>query len=276
MHEFVSFNHQLISAKNSFLSTLSPAVFYGKGIFTTVAIYNSKPFLWEKHRRRLIENAKKIGVDLSGFSERKIINSLSDIISENKIIAGRARLTFLDESSISIWQSEQKRKTSFFINTADFHKISENFRLTVSPFQTNSTSPLANVKSCNYLENMLASEDARSTGFDEAVRINERGEIVSACLANVFWSKDGEIFTPSFETGCLAGTTREFVLENYSVKKIKADLSELNEADAIFLTSAGIGIVQVSEFQEKKFRHESRELTKILKPQIHADKSKIN
>ena len=213
MHDFISFNYQIISAENSFLPVISPAAFYGKGVFTTVAIYNSKPFLWQKHWRRLIKNAKKINVDLSKFSEQTVEKSLSEIIAANKITNGRARLTFFDESSISIWQTEQKKQTSFLINTADFREIPKRLRLTVSPFHTNTTSPLSGVKSCNYLENVLALEDAKAKGFDEAIRINERDEIVSACMANIFWLKEGEIFTPNLNTGCLAGTTREFVLD---------------------------------------------------------------
>lgn len=274
MHDFVSFNHQIISAENSFLRTISPAAFYGKGIFTTVAIYNSEPFLWRKHWQRLVENAKKVWVDLSEFSEQTVKKSLFEIIDANKITNGRARLTFFDESSVSIWQTEQKKQTSFLINTADFREISKPFRLTVSRFRTNSTSPLSSVKSCNYLENILALEDAKAKGFDEAVRINERDEIVSACMSNIFWMKNGEIFTPNLNTGCLAGTTREFVLENYSVCEKQAKLNELNEADQIFLTSAGIGIVQIAEFQGKKFSGGLHQLTKIC-PQMNTDKFKI-
>lgn len=267
MHDFLSFNHQIISAENSFLPTISPATFYGKGIFTTVAIYNSKPFLWRKHWQRLIENAQKLRVDLSKFSEQTVKKSLFEITAANKITNGRARLTFFDESSISMWQTKQKKQTSFLINMADFREISKTFRLTVSPFRTNSTSPLSGVKSCNYLENILALEDAKAKGFDEAVRINERDEIVSACMSNIFWLKNGEVFTPNLKTGCLAGTTREFVLENYSICEKHSELKELNEADQIFLTSAGIGIVQIVEFQGRKFNIELHQLTKIC-PQI--------
>ncbi len=274
MHDFVSFNHQIISAENSFLSALSPAAFYGKSVFATVAIYNSKTFLWQKHWQRLIENAKKINVDLSKFTERAVKNSFLEIIASNKITNGRARLTFFDESSISIWQTEQKKQTNFLINTADFREIPKHLRLTVSPFRTNSTSPLSGVKSCNYLENILAFEDAKAKGFGEAVRLNERDEIVSACMANIFWLKDGKVSTPSLDTGCLAGTTREFVLENYSVCEKKSKLNELNETDAIFLTSAGIGIVQIAAFQEKKFSRKLHEITQILKPRMNMEKTK--
>ncbi|MEO6589891.1 MAG: aminotransferase class IV, partial [Pyrinomonadaceae bacterium] len=122
----------------------------------------------------------------------------------------------------------------------------------ISPFLVNSTSPLAGVKSCDYLENIIALEEAEQRGFDEAVRLNERGEIVSACMANIFWRKSGRLFTPLLKTGCLAGTMREFVLENEDGFEIKMSLDSLENADEIFLTSAGLGICKVSEFDIHK------------------------
>ncbi len=244
MHNFVGFNHQIIPAETAFLSVISSAALYGKGIFTTVAIYNSKPFLWQKHWQRLIENSQKIGICLSEFSEEIVGNQISQILIKNNYTRGRARLTFFDESQPYLWQTNSERKINLLIQTGDFRKINNNQRLTISPFRINSTSPLVGVKTCNYLENILSFEDAKVKGFDEAIRLNEKDEIVSACLANLFWKKGGAIFTPSLETGCLKGTTREFVLENFRVEERKAELIELEKADEIFLTSAGIGVVK--------------------------------
>lgn len=266
MHEFVNFNHQITPAQKSFLPAISSAAFYGRGIFTTVAIFDGKPFLWKKHWQRLAENAKKISLDLSEFSETAIENSLLEIVTKNKLANVRARLTFFDETASKIWQNKSEHKTSFMITTANFRAVSENFCLTVSPFSINSESPLAGVKSCNYLENILALENAKANGFDEAIRLNVRGEVASATTANIFWTKNDEIFTPSLETGCLAGTTRRFILEKFAVNEKRAQIIELEQADRVFLTSAGIGIVQVSRFQKKKFSRRLHELAQILKP----------
>jgi branched-subunit amino acid aminotransferase/4-amino-4-deoxychorismate lyase len=248
MHRFISLNRRILRAENAFVSAVSAAALYGRGVFTTVAIHDSIAFLWEKHWRRLTEDARRVGIGLTEFSEEATKNLLSEIVEKNNVTRGRARLTFYDESASSVWHSDSKPKTNLLIHTADFREIKNNLRLTVSPFRVNTKSPLVGVKSCNYLENILALEDARAKNFDEAVRLNERGEIVSACLANVFWKKDEEIYTPGIATGCLRGTTREFVLENFAAEERAAALSEINEADEIFLTSAGIGIV-ICEFE---------------------------
>ena len=242
MHKLVSLNLQIESAENSSIPAVSPAALYGKAVFTTLSVEHSKPFLWEKHWHRLQSNCQKLNVDLSGFTEAGVKTALFQIIEENHLERGRARLTFFDRSANGIWQFESSNRTDFLITTADFRETKTKYRLTVSPFSINSNSPLANVKSCNYLENLLAFEEAGKRGYDEAVRLNEKGEIVSATMANIFWIKNETIFTPALETGCLAGTTREFLLENCAVWQIKAELPEITGADEIFLTSAGIGL----------------------------------
>lgn len=251
MHEFISFNHRIITAGEAKISALSSAALYGSGVFTSLAVYNRKPFQWEKHWRRLAKNAEKLNIRLgSEITEEAVRNSLFELIEANNLTEGRARITFFDEAASEIWTFENARRTSVLIATGDFRAGAEEFRLTLSSSRINSKSPLANVKSCNYLENLLALEEAKSRGFDEAIRLNEKGEITSASMANLFWIKDETIFTPSLETGCLEGTTRAFVIElvkeiGFEIYTTEENFDELRLAEEVFLTSAGIGVVKV-------------------------------
>ncbi len=74
------------------------------------------------------------------------------------------------------------------------------FAITVSPYRVNTLSALTGIKSVNYLDHMLAWEEARGRDFDEALMLNERGEVVSATLANLFWVRDGTLHTPQLST----------------------------------------------------------------------------
>ena len=154
MHRIVFFNQKILSASETNLPAVSSAALYARGVFTTVAIKDRKAFLWEKHWRRLKDNADRIGVDLSEFSENFFVSALDELIEKNEIENGRARITFFDESASRIWHFEMRRKTSVLMTTDDVREVRENLRLTISPFLVNSTSPLAGVKSCNYMENI--------------------------------------------------------------------------------------------------------------------------
>ncbi|MBS1794642.1 MAG: aminotransferase class IV [Acidobacteria bacterium] len=250
MHEFVSLDFRLLSAEKASIPAFSPAFLYGKSVFTTLAVTGGKPFLWEKHWRRLQSNAAALNVDLRDFSEETVSAELARLIEKNGFERGRARLTVFDRSAAGLWKRESETAAGLLIATAAGRDFDGPLRLTVSPFPVNSKSPLAGVKSGNYLENLLALEDARSKGFDEAVRLNEKGELVSTAMANLFWVKAEKIYTPALETGCLPGTTREFLTENFPVEEIKTGLNELAAAAEIFLTSAGLGI-RPAAFGEK-------------------------
>lgn len=264
MHENVFYNGQIFSAADAFTSSVSPAALYGKGIFTTIAVRNKESFLWKKHWKRLENNARHVRISIADFSDRMLEGALNEIIVKNDFACGRARITFFDESPSDLWLFESYRKTSLLITTTDLRETPQNFRLTVSPHRINSTSPLAGIKSCNYLDKILALDEAKKRGFDEAVCLNEGGEIASAGMANIFWLKDRKLYTPSLKTGCLPGTTREFILENCECEEIEAEIEALKNADSIFLTSAGIGVVQAAEFDGKILNKRTHEILRLL------------
>src|SRR5258706_2570414 len=133
MGEFASLDRTIVSSSDALISALSSAVLYGKGVFTTVAIHNGVPFLWEKHWRRLTQNAARLVVDLSEHSEQTTKKALDDLIEANGIVNGRARITFFDERSSIIWPLGSERKTSLLILTRDLRPVPNNFKLTVWP-----------------------------------------------------------------------------------------------------------------------------------------------
>lgn len=253
MHEFVSFNNTITGADKARLSAVSSAALYGKGIFTTIAINDSEPFLWEKHWQRLQGDAARVGLHIWEYPEETVAAALAGLIEKNRVKSGRARITFFDERGGDPWPADTGRETTLLINTGDPRPAPENLRLTVSPYPVNSRSPLAGIKSCNYLENLLALNEARGRGFDEAVRLNERGEIASACMANIFWREEGKLYTPTLASGCLPGTTRAYVIEKLGAIEMDSGPEALETANAIILTSAGLGMIEAGELEGRPF-----------------------
>jgi branched-chain amino acid aminotransferase len=266
VHDLASYNGQIVAADAIRLPALSAAALYGKGLFTTLPIYDgTKDDWWYEHWVRLSRDALKLGLDISSLDLGEIALWIDELVRENRVGDGRARVTFFDEGPTELWPAGLSAGTSVLITTGDRHPVPEYFRLTVSPFKINSASPLAGVKSCNYLEKIFAKNEARERGFDESIQFNERGEVVSAAMANVFWLKGDQLFTPSLATGCVPGTTRLMALEFTDCREVETGLAELQSADAIFLTSAGLGVVQVAELDGRVLdREEYTELTWML------------
>jgi branched-subunit amino acid aminotransferase/4-amino-4-deoxychorismate lyase len=149
------------------------------------------------------------------------------------------------------------------------HVAARDVALTLSPHRLLSTSPLAGVKSTAMLETLLAMEEARARRFDDAVMLNERGEIVCTTTANIFWSEGDELFTPSVATGCVAGVTRHFVCE--IARRLRINLVEgsypvqrLRSAREVFLVSTARLIVPVASFDITAYRRPQASMTRIL------------
>jgi branched-subunit amino acid aminotransferase/4-amino-4-deoxychorismate lyase len=224
---------------------------YGSGVFTTIRIIDGEPWLWDKHWRRLIHDAERLGIDTSPYSEYMVRRGLDESIPDaDKAKALKARITITDRRSSPLWSDtrpEVPSNVEFLV--APLRRLPRPFRRGISPHRVNSTSPIVGLKTCNYLDQLMALRHSMDASLNEGVRTNENGHITSACMANVFWLRGDQLFTPSLATGCLPGTTREFVMENTAVTEVDVGTDELREADAIFLTSAGLGVVAVDEFR---------------------------
>jgi len=261
MHPVIYLNKVMLEATKARVAPVSSAMLYGRGVFTTVAVYNSKPFLWPEHWRRLHDHAERLSVDCAGLTEANLGESLRKLIAVNQVTRGRARVILLARSGRDVWRTkkESPRKTDVLIMTGEPQKVpAAGMSLAVSPYRINTLSPLVGIRSLNYLEQVLAWEEAQARDFDEAVVLNERGEIVSATMANIFWFTDGTLHTPALSTGAIAGITRAAVIEVAGQQFIPViegvyELSDLTEANEIFLTSASLGVAQVTTFDFRRY-----------------------
>lgn len=123
----------------------------------------------------------------------------------------------------------------------------------VAATRRNEGSPASRLKTLAYLDNVLARAEARAAGADEAVMLNNRGEIACAAAANLFWIRDGRLYTPRLDCGVLAGITRARLMAAREVEEVAVGVDVLKTADAIFLTNSLIGIREVSQLDDKVF-----------------------
>jgi len=261
VHPVIYLNKTMVDATKARVAPVSSAMLYGRGVFTTVAVYGGNPFLWPEHWRRLVTNADHLGINHEGCSERSVGEALRKLVAVNRVTTGRARVVLLARNSPDFWKTKRTtgRKTDLLIMTSDQQKVREaGISLAVSPYRVNTASPVVGIKTLNYLERVLAWEEAQSRQFDEAVMLNERGEVVSATMANIFWVNDGTIHTPSLVTGAYHGVTRAAVLDLAEKQFIPVlqgvyDMADLTNAEEIFLTSASLGLAIVTAFDFRQY-----------------------
>ena len=135
-------------------------------------------------------------------------------------------------------------------------KYESGFKAALSSLRRNSQSPLSRLKSTCYMENILARMAARAAGCDEAILLNEQGYLAEGSTTNIFLASNGELITPSLESGVLPGITREAVLEiaraaNIKTMERQVELKELIEAEEAFITNSVLELMPLTRFEGK-------------------------
>lgn len=280
MHRLIYHNDRIIDAVDARLSPTLAGLLYGWGVFTTLRVYAGKPFAFDRHWARFMVHAEKAHIpatiDLTLASR-----ALNELIVANSVDHGRARLTLLRGNAGS-WRVESGGETEFLIFTSsDAPRARTDLALTLSPYRVLSTALLAGVKQTAMLDNLFALEEARSRDFNEAVLLNERGEMVSATAANIFWVEGDEVFTPSLATGCVSGITRHFIHEittRWSLHLVEGSfpVQRLLDAREVFLASTSREVTIVSSFDAKQYSNKQARIAKLISREfqklVHDDK----
>jgi branched-chain amino acid aminotransferase/4-amino-4-deoxychorismate lyase len=125
--------------------------------------------------------------------------------------------------------------------------------LIIADTRRNEGSAASRLKTLSYVDGVLARAEARAAGADEAVMLNNRGEVACAAAANLFWIEGERVFTPTLACGVLAGVARARVLTLVEVAEVVADRARLEAADGVFLTNSLIGVRPVSRLGSRAF-----------------------
>jgi branched-chain amino acid aminotransferase len=128
----------------------------------------------------------------------------------------------------------------------------------IFPDARKSIDKFSNLKTANYLPFVMAAIWAKENKLNDALLLNSKERICEATIANVFWVKDGIVFTPPLTEGCIEGVMRRFLIENQIKSRIQIKEKEflpidLENADEVFLTNAIKNIRWVKQYSDKTY-----------------------
>jgi branched-chain amino acid aminotransferase len=252
MDEIVYLNGQLKHRSEAKLSTFDHGFLYGYGLFETMRAYSGHIFRLDSHLTRLGTAAESIGLTHSTLTTEEGKQSLkaacTATLEANEIKDARIRLTVSAGEGDMTPNPDTCPNPTILITARHLdplppEKYETGFKVTVSSLRRNSRSPLSRLKSTCYMENILARTTARASGYDEAIFLNEQGHLAEGSTTNIFLVSQGELITPSLESGVLPGITREVVLEiarssTMRVVERLVHLNDLVEAQEAFVTNS--------------------------------------
>ena len=214
---------------------------FGKGAFETIKVVDGRPLFLDKHLDRLKKSLKFFEIE-KDIEEKKILEYIKS--SDDKNFA--LKLIVSDKNFILTGREDNYRKDN------------KRFKLIVSEVRRNSSSKMIYHKSLSYYENNMEHRWSLDKGYDSALFINERGEVCETSFANIFFVKDGEIFTPVISSGLLKGTMRDFIMENYKVREEIILLDDLKKFDEAFISNSLMGVRNVSLINNIIFNEENK------------------
>jgi branched-chain amino acid aminotransferase len=249
---------KLVDEKDAKISVFDHGLLYGDGVFEGIRVYNSRVFELEAHIRRLYDSAKAIRLEIP-TSPKKLISAVEKTVEANGVIDGYIRLLVtrgVGTLGLNPLVCENSRLIIIADNIQLYPEELYEKGMKVISATTVRNHPLAippQVKSLNYLNNILAKIEALDYEVPEAIMYNHEGYVAEATGDNVFIVRDGVIYTPPVEAGSLEGITRSVVIrlakeENLEVIEKNLTRFDLYICDEFFLTGTAaevIGIVEI-------------------------------
>lgn len=250
----VYLNGRFVPEEQACVSIHDRGFLYGDGLFETIRIYDGEPFLWPEHMARLRAGCEALRLKppvgdvemLRHLTELLRLNSLSDATARVSLTRGPGPRGYSPRGAdcptlaIALFPPTQR--------PASYHVITSSIRLPAHD-------PLAQFKHGNKLRQVLARAEADAARADEALLLNDRGEVVEGTSTNLFWMDGDTVCTPPLD-GILPGTTRLYLLQRCAALGIRTRetsirLPDLLQRTGIFLTSCGLEVMEVSQLDSK-------------------------
>ena len=249
----INHNGKYINADNVIL-TNDHSYRYGDGLFETMRVADEKILLEEYHFKRLFSGLETLKFQTpSFFTKQKISEEIKALCKKNNCEKfARIRLS-VSRGNGGLYDCDNK----FTYLIECWHLEPSGFNenglvINIFPDAKKSIDKFSNLKSANYLPYVMAAIWAKENRLNDALIQNQFGRICDATIANIFWVKDKNVYTPSLNEGCVAGVMREKILDlRQDVEEKNLTENDLVNADEVFLTNAIHRIRWVKQFRDK-------------------------
>lgn len=226
---------------------------YGDGLFTTAKVVNGEVCLFDAHIKRLVEGCRRLNIKFTAFEQ--LTSHIASITEQVEFAV--LKIVITAGNSGRGYSREPLGEPTVIVSMAPFpihyrewkrHGINlgnANTQLGVQPL-------IAGLKHLNRLEQVLIRSELDQVGLDDLVVCNIEKHIIETSCANIFWYKNGDIFTPALDKSGVDGLMRQQVLARVDrVKVVSETLDTLSSADEIWICNSLMGIVPVKQYENR-------------------------
>ena len=265
LSKYVWFDGKYMPAEKAQVPITTHAIHYGTSVFEGIRAYwngeNLHVFRLEEHVKRFRKSGQFYNISLN-FTDSEIANAVIGICKKNNIKKSCyiRPFYFVGDYGINLHVTE-KAPTNVAIFTFPFGDLFNKNGITAGvaswrKFSDTSTPAQAKMGG-NYLNSIIATQEAKRNGFDEAILLDHNGKVSEAPGENIFIVRDGQLLTPSLASSALEGITRDAIIKiakDLDIDFVERDIarSELIISDEIFLTGTAAEIIPIISMDSKK------------------------
>lgn len=249
---YANLNGKLVPADEARIPALDHGLLYGDGLFETLRVYGGRFFRLAAHLERLRRGAAQIHLELP-WTDAELTEALAATVRENRIDEGALRLTVTRGAGLPVPELAVGGPPAYLVTARPWSGVPVACSACFAGRHPRAFVP--GIKSLSYLPFLLARDEARRRGYDEAL-LTAGEEVVEGSASNVFIVAGGRLKTPPLGSGCLPGVTRAVVLELAAAEGLPAEeaaltCGDLLGADEVFLTGSLAGIRSVARLEER-------------------------
>jgi branched-chain amino acid aminotransferase len=238
---------------------------YGDGLFETIKMINGKLLFEDDHFARLWKGLKALEFDVPKNLTVDFLQKEMTALAQKNGHANAARIRLNIVRGDGGLYDAKNHLPNYIIQSwplapSNGEWNSNGLVLGIYEASKKSCDLLSNLKHNNYLPYVLAALKAKSQKWNDAIVLNTNGRICDTTIANIFIVKDGAVFTPSLQEGCVAGVMRRVVIQQVLKSGIdliekEISISELLAADEVFLTNSIYNIRWVQGIGDITFKN---------------------
>jgi branched-chain amino acid aminotransferase len=215
----------------------------GDGVFETVKVVDGTPFALSRHLARLARSAKGLGLEPP--DDHQVRRAVAAVLDTEQTPLSKLRITCTAGDG-PLGSGRAGGSPRLIVVSDALEPPEPQVRVVTVPWVRNDRGALAGLKTTSYAENVVALAYAHERGASEAVFANTRGNLCEGTGSNVFYVVDGEVRTPTLDSGCLAGVSRALVLEWCGGREVDEPVEVLRGADEVFLVGTTRDVQPVS------------------------------
>ena len=266
------YDGRIVAQKDIVIDPFAHALHYGSGVFEGIRSYRTSRgagiFRLREHIERLFASAAEYALGIP-YSVDDVCKATVETVRASRHVETYIRpLVFFGEGKFALAPLFQKNAVHVMIAVRGFSGTiapggQAGCRLTISPVMKTPSKALSSLAkgSGHYMNSIRALHDAMHRGFDEALLLNDRGNVAEGTGENIFLIKGGKLHTNPTSEDVLAGITRESAIvlaqdAGISVEIAPIHTAQLLDADEVFLTGTAAELVSVACVDEHTYSHE--------------------